>query len=155
MPITNTQFNVLLTEDRPHAPEHWTRQLPRLLEPMGVTAHLAHSAGQAIHFAEDLTIHAAVIDLGTPYKDAPSSPGASGGMWLVELFRRMPTSPPVIIINSPALSQRQVSRLLQDALRREVFSVLNKPVELEQILGIFRRLLDRHHAGQWPELNNS
>jgi len=153
MSATIAQFNVLLTEDRPHAPEHWTRQSPRLLEPMGVTAHLAHSAKQAIHFAEDLTIHAAVIDLGTPHEDIPS--GGTGGMWLVELFRRMPASPPVIIINSPALSQRQVSRLLQEALRREVFSVLNKPVELEQVLGIFRRLLDRRHDGQWPELNNS
>lgn len=152
MSPATAQFNVLLTEDRPHAPEHWTRQLPRLLSPMGVAAHLAHTAREALDLADQLTIHAAVIDLGTPHEDTPNR--ATAGMWLVELFRRMPASPPVIIINSPALSQRQVDRLLHDALRREVFSVLNKPVELEQVLGVFRRLLDRRHDGQWPALSN-
>ncbi len=150
MSAATAQFSVLLTEDRPHAPEHWTRQLPRLLEPLGAHAHLAHTAREAVNITERMTIHAAVIDLGTPHDDQPT-----GGMWLIELFNRMPAAPPVIIIKPPAISQRQVDRILHEALRRDVFSVLNKPVNIEQVLAVFQRLLDRMHDGHWPQLNPS
>lgn len=144
---TSPRLNVLVTEDRPHAPEHWSRQIGRLLEPMGILAHLAATAQQAIDVADRMTIHAAVVDLGTPLGEARTT---HGGMWLIELFRRLPGKPPVVLINSPAYSQRQADRLLREALSLGAFSVMNKPIDIEQLLTVFRRLIDRQYKGAWP-----
>lgn len=155
------RFNVLLTEDRPRSGEHWTHQLPRLMEPMGVAAYVARSGQQALAFAQQLPIHAAVIDMATPLgeqADAAQGSGKAGafdeepaGAWLMELLRRLPNRPPLVIVHGRTYSQRKVARLLNDALRMGAFSVLNKPVELEQLLAVFRRLLDRVYEGQWPD----
>ena len=153
------RLNVLVTENRPHAPEHWTAQLPRLLNPQGVVSYLARSAQEAIEVADLREIHAAVIDLATPRDPHGGRPddtrgGAPGrrfgGMWLSELLKRLPDRPPVVIINSPAHTDRQAARLLQEALRLGAFSVMNKPVGLEQLLVVLQRLLERRYKGAWP-----
>lgn len=152
------RLNVLLTEDRPHAQEHWSRQLPRLLQPQGVVAFLARTGEEAIAVVERHEIHAAVLDLGTPRSSTRSAGSVGGGngddaagLWLLELFRRLPSQPPVVVINSPVINQRQVDRLLSDALRLGAFSVLNKPVRLEQLLEVFQRLIERRYQGAWPQ----
>jgi len=143
------RLHVLLTEDRPHAPEHWTGQFPRLLQPFGVVAHLARSAREAMDLVSAQPIHAAVIDLATPLGGVNTT-NAEGGRWFIELVRRMPRRLPIVIINSPAFTDRQVNRLLQDALELGAFSVMNRPVEIEHLLDVFRRLLDRQYRGAWP-----
>ena len=151
-----SRLNVLITEDRPHAPEHWTTQLPRLLEPQGVAAYVARSGREAIDMAEEIEFHAAVVDWGTPIGNGSKSgrwqgvlfPGA--GAWLLELFRRLPNQPPVVLVRGPAFSQRQFDRLMREALRLGAFSVVDKPVDLEQMLTVFRRLIDRRYRGHWP-----
>jgi CheY-like chemotaxis protein len=165
-PNPERRFNVLLTQDRRHADEHWTQQLPRLLDALGVEAHLAQSGLEAIDLAQRLRVHAAVIDLATPMKDPPvdrppSSPrlpsaGSGGGpggagLDLLQLFRRLPERPAVVVLRGPASSKRQAERLLQEMLRLGVFSVMDKPVEIEALLNVFRRLLDRRYRGAWPE----
>ena len=173
------RLNVLLTENRPHAPEHWTSQLPRLLRPQGVDAFLARSTDEALELAGQRRMHAAVIDLATPAPEGrpgvtpaptdrhddvrrragasgrrarPTAPGnVAGGIWLTELFKRLPAGPAVVIINSPAYTDKQLERLLHEALRLGAFSVMNKPVQLEQLLVVFQRLLQRRYAGVWPE----
>jgi CheY-like chemotaxis protein len=157
------RFNVLLTEDRPHAPGHWTEQLPRLLEPQGVASYLAHTGREAFAMAEHLEFHAAVIDLGTPlggddeslpHRAVASATGGQGdaGWWLLELLRRLPNRPPVVIVRGATFTDRQVNRLLAEALRRGAFSVLNTPVHLEELLRVFQRLVDRQYQGAWPPL---
>ena len=158
---SSARFNILLTEDRPHTGEqHWTDQLPRLLQPQGVEAFVASNGRDAIRLAERFAIHAAVIDLGTPLGAALGAmsstpqPGAAragpAGLWLLELFRRMPNRPPVVLLRKPAYSRGQAERILRDALRLGAFSVLNKPVEIEQLLAVFQRLVDRRYSGAWP-----
>ena len=170
------RFNMLLTADRPHSESHWTRQLPRLLRPQGVAAYVAHSAREAVDLAEHRRIHAAVIDMGTPAEpDEQGSEDAAPGitapgitapapglpsrptrgpvdyeMWLLELLRRLPNSPPVVIVRKPAFTQQQAVRTLSRALRLGVFSVLNKPVSVEQLLDVFQRLMDSRYEGAWP-----
>ena len=72
------------------------------------------------------------------------------GVWLLELFRRMRNSPPTVVLRSPTYNRADAERLLQEALRLGAFSVLDKPVELEQLLAVFRRLVDRQYRGLWP-----
>jgi DNA-binding response OmpR family regulator len=155
----DSRFNVLLTEDRDHAVGHWTRQLPRLLEPQGVRAYVARSGREAVAMVNDLQIHAALIDLATPQDDSPeagSSPvGLSGGgeaqgLWVLEVLKRLPTRPPIVMVNSRAIARVQAQRFLNDALRLGAFSVVNRPSDIEDMLAVIRRLIDRQYEGSWP-----
>ena len=182
-PQSASRFNVLLTQDRQHSAGHWTRQLPRLLEPQGVNAYLARSGREAVDMVNDLDIHAALIDLATPQNAPPrtTSPGAPGapgypdspdsfnpassrqksgggggaggeaqGLWVLEVIRRLPTRPPVVVINSRAIAPKQAQRFLNDALRLGAFSVINRPSDIEDMLAVIRRLIDRQYEGAWP-----
>jgi len=141
------RFNVLLTEDRERPLEHWTRQLPRLIEPLGIQTHIARSAPEALDLHAKITFHAAVVDLATP--SGPQSTEANGGLWLLKVLRRSQAQPPVVVVNSRA-TQRQATKLLNEALRLGAFSVVNPPVQIERLLGAIQRLIERRYAGQWP-----
>lgn len=159
-PQSASRFNVLLTQDRQHSAGHWTRQLPRLLEPQGVNAYLARSGREAVDMVNDLEIHAALIDLATP-QNTPTDPasvttgsnsggGEAQGLWVLEVIRRLPNRPPVVVINSRAIAPKQAQRFLNDALRLGAFSVINRPSDIEDMLAIIRRLIDRQYEGAWP-----
>ncbi len=149
-PLRRSRLNVLLTEDRPQATEHWTVQLSRLLEPQGVASYLVRSGDEALELTQRVEIHAAVIDLNTPRSAGMNFAHAAGELWLIELLRRLPNRPPIVLVRSPAFSRSDVDRLLAHALRLGAFSVLNKPLDLERILAVFQRLLDRRYQGSWP-----
>ena len=146
------RFHVLIAEDRAYAGEHWTSQLPRLLEPQGVVSYVVRSGRQAMDVATRMEVHAAVIDMATPLDEAQQTPraGEPAEMWLLDLFRRLPNRPPVVIVHATDYSQRKFDRVLHQALKLGAFSVLNKPVELETILSVFQRLLERQYGGTWP-----
>lgn len=155
------KFNVLITEDREHAGEHWSRQLPLLLQPQGVRAYVVRTGQHALHVAEQLPIHAAVVDMATPRAEAAAGGGRTPlgrrgdhpeGLWLLQVLRRMPNRPPVVVVNSSSVSysQRRLDRMMQQALELGAFSVLNHPVELEALLKVIRRLIDRKYQGHWP-----
>ena len=153
----SARLNVLLTEDAPSDPEHWTGQLSRLLQPQGVAAYVARSGVEAIDLVERVDIHAAVIDMNTPAGQgrftftAPQQSSEPAGIWLMELIRRLPNRPPIVVVKRRAASDPAVRRMLQAALRLGAFSVMHKPVELEQLLDVFRRLVDRRYRGAWPD----
>ena len=71
-------------------------------------------------------------------------------MWVLEVIRRLPTRPPVVVINSRAIAPRQAQRFLNDALRLGAFSVINRPSDIEDMLAVIRRLIDRQYEGAWP-----
>lgn len=159
-PEESGRFNVLLTEGRPDAYGHWSRQIPRLLEPQGVRSFVVRSGEEAVSVAESTPIHAAVIDLGTPRRLAQQSQAVSlnaseqpGGIWLLDLFKRMENNPPVVVVRSRTMGQQQVARLLHDALRRGAFTVMESP-DLEQLLGVFQSMLERVYEGLWPGLKD-
>ena len=146
------RLHVLLTEDRPHGPEHWSRQLPQLLAPQGIETHTASTGREALQLIQRVKFHAAVIDLATPPGDGPGGPTAgASGLSLLDLFRRMPGTPPIVVLRSPAVTKRQAERLLVESMRLGAFSVLDKPVDVERLLAVFRRMLDRHYRGGWPD----
>ena len=152
-PGPSTRFRVLLTEDRARPDEHWTRQLPALLRPMGVDACIASNGREALEIIQADPIHAAVIDLATPPdpQNSPSSvPANEGGLWLMQVIQRLPNPPPVVVVNSRSYSQRQVQRLLNQALTLGAFSVINRPVRIDALLATFQRLLERAYNNNWP-----
>jgi CheY-like chemotaxis protein len=153
---SDARFNVLLTQDRWRAPQQWTQQFPRLLEPQGVVSYTARTGREAIEITARVEIHAAVLDVATPLEEdepgveAPASGLEEAGLWLTELFRRLPGRPPIIIVHSATYSHRVLERMMREALRLGAFSVLSKPVELENLLAVFQRLMDREYRGAWP-----
>ncbi len=155
-PRIEQRFNVLLTQDRPRAAPHWTDQLSRLLEPQGVVSHVAKTTREAIDLAERIKLHAAVIDTATPLgppQPASAARQGDGGMWLLQLLHRLPDRPPVIVVRMPAFTPSQTERALREALRLGAFSVMDKPVDVEQLLGVFRRLMDKRYHGTWPNIH--
>lgn len=147
-----SRFNVLLTEERDYPTEHWTRQLPRLMEPMGVRSFRARTGEEALTITTKLTIHAAVVDLATPRSASTArSGGEPGGLWLLNVLSRQPNRPPVVIVNNRALTSAEISKCLHQALRIGAFSVVNRPAHLEALLAVIRRMMDRHFNGAWPD----
>lgn len=146
------RFNVLLTEDHARRGTHWSDQLPRLLGPHGVEAFVAGTGREAVDVTESVTIHAAVIDLSTPRDEdsRPAGSNAADALWLLDVLRRRPTRPPVVVVNSRLVTQRDTHRLLNDALRMGAFSVINRPAELETLIHAIARVIDRLYEGAWP-----
>lgn len=55
-PPSDARFRVLLTEDRARPDEHWTRQIPPLLKPLGVQASIASDSREALQIIESTPI---------------------------------------------------------------------------------------------------
>jgi DNA-binding response OmpR family regulator len=147
-PAFGGRLNVLLTE----RDEPWAQQLPRLLEPQGVRTVRVHSVDEAVDAIEHESIHAAVVDLGLPLDGAAPVRGLpeTGGLKLLRIIRRMRPAPPAVVVRGRLFDRRTDDRMLTEALKLEVFSVLDQPVQLEQMLETLRRLLQRHYGGTWP-----
>jgi len=146
----NARFNVLLTRDREQNIEHWTQQLPRLMRPMGVEAFVATTGDEAVELAEEHPIHAALIDLHTPRHRAAADPAGGGGIWLLEVLARRPKRPPIVVVNTRTYTPASAQRFLNLALRLGAFSVIDQPRELNELLGVIKRLVERNYRGQWP-----
>jgi DNA-binding NtrC family response regulator len=117
------------------------------MQPMGVHAHIASTAKDALSAAREVRFHAAVVDLATPVGSPTET--QCGGLWLLKVLRRSEHRTPIVVVNSHA-TQRQAVRLLNDALRLGAFSVVNRPVRIDALLGVIAKLLDRNYQGQWP-----
>jgi len=153
------RLNVLLTD----ADEPWSQQLPRLLEPQGVRAIRVESVRQAIDVIDHEPIHMAVVDLALPV-DQPESPPAyrpsrgsldadrasDGALKLVQVIRRLDPTPPTVIIRGRLFQPRIDDRILREALTLNVFSVLDEPVQMEQVLRVLQRVMQRYYGDAWP-----
>lgn len=139
----------------------WVDRLPRLLEPMGVVSHRAASGKEASDVIRTTRIHVAVVDLALPLDllhttaratelDAPEF--TEGGTRLLEILARMAEPPPVVAVKRQRTTRDDI-RDLSHALRLGAFAVVDRPHEardLEVILSVIRRILERHYEGRWP-----
>ncbi|MBG85049.1 MAG: hypothetical protein CMJ40_10970 [Phycisphaerae bacterium] len=128
-------------------------QLPRLLEPMGIRAMQAESGDEAARIINREPVHIAVVDLEIPI-DARTGITArprSGGAKLLQLLKRLETPPPTIVVKPRHGSAREHARSLSQSLREGAFAVLDRPLELESLLEVLRRVLQRHYRNGWPQ----
>ncbi len=151
------RFNLLLSyagwESDP-----WVNRLPTLLQPMGVRSYLAASGQEASRVIRQNAVHVAIVDLGLPF-DAPDaqpspSPG-EGGPRLLQLLARLDAPPPTLVIKRRRTT-RDDQREIAAALRAGAFAVLDRPrdtADLEIVLEVLRRILQRHYANRWPAQN--
>jgi DNA-binding response OmpR family regulator len=127
-------------------------QLPQLLNPLGIHSIRVYSGEEAAEVISTTSIHIAVVDLAIPLHkpretrvdDAPSGPR------VLQLLRRLKQPPPTVVVRPPPSATRESVRTLSDALREGAFAVLDRPVNIETMLEVMRRVLRRHYADHWP-----
>ena len=149
---TSPRLNLLLTyggwRDMPAV-----LQLPRLLEPMGIRAMQAESGDEAARIINHQPVHIAVVDLEIPIDTRPNmtTRPRSGGAKLLQLLKRLETPPPTIVVKPRHGSEREHARSLSQSLREGAFAVLDRPLELESLLEVLKRVLQRHYRNGWPQ----
>jgi CheY-like chemotaxis protein len=144
-----SRLNLMLS-DSGWREESAVNQLPRLLSPMGIESYRVESAEEAAELIRSVPIHIAVVDLAIPLHRQSPRPLASGSR-VLQLLRRLDQPPPTMVLRPPYPAARDGARTLSDALREGAFAVLDRPVQLETILEVMRRVLHRHYAGFWPQ----
>jgi len=168
------------TAQRPHEPGRlnlllsyggWretptVEHLARLLEPHGINCFRAESGEEATDLIRQIAIHIAIVDLAIPLRRAavrppvakppvtPATASAAGGR-ILQLLRRLEEPPPTVIVRPPQPATRESVRGLSEALREGAFAVVDRPVHLETMLEILRRILRRHYADHWPDCPSS
>jgi len=115
------EFNVLANQ----ANWAWPQALRAIFQPRGVNLLMAREATEFVHIIEQKRIHTAIIDIDSPDFDALAT---------VKVLRiHFPMLPTIL------LASRVSEDMLGRALKLEVFSVVDKPVDMR----ILRELLDR------------
>jgi DNA-binding NtrC family response regulator len=123
-------------------------QLSHLLAPLGIDSFNADSGEEAAEIIRQVSIHIAIVDVDIPFAGAERTP--AGGR-IIQLLRRLEPAPPTVIVRPPQPASRENVRGLAHALREGAFAVLDRPVNLETMLEVMRRVLKRHYAGHWPK----
>ena len=134
--------------------QRWAQQIPRLLEPHGVRSYTVHTSDEAVDLLQATPIHVAVVDmfLDTDPDATPSTTRLPGGLKLLQVIQRIDRRPPaVMVVRSRHFDPRIDNFVLAEALKLNAFSVLDHPVEIEQMLSVLRRALERYYRGQWPD----
>ena len=145
------RLNLLLSYGgwREHAA---VRQLPRLLEPMGICSYQADTGEEAASMIQRQPMHIAVVDLEIPLARTGGSVTA-GGTRILQLLRRLDPAPPTIVIRPRQGSGREAARGLAASLRDGAFAVIDRPLHIEVLLETLRRVLRRHYMDTWPVVN--
>ncbi|MDP7071169.1 MAG: hypothetical protein QF561_07455 [Phycisphaerales bacterium] len=141
------RLNLLLSYGgwREHAA---VKQIPRLLEPMGVHALEADTGEEAESLIRQEPVHIAVVDLDIPLHQ--DRRGGVAGPRILQLLRRLDPAPPTIVVRPRQASGRENSRGLAASLREGAFAVVDRPLHLEVLLQTLRRALRRHYHDTWP-----
>ncbi|GJQ30784.1 MAG: hypothetical protein HBSAPP03_26680 [Phycisphaerae bacterium] len=135
----------------------WVDRLPRLLEPLGIRSHQAHTGAHASRIIKVTPIHVAVVDLALPLDEQGTLPDpdlAEGGPRLLELLARLESPPPVVAVKR-SRTHRDDARDIAAALRLGAFAVIDRPrdlADLNLVLDVLRRCLERHYNGCWPRM---
>ena len=133
-------------------PDPWVDRPPKMLEPMGIESHIAHSAGAAQRVLDTNQIHIAIVDLALPLDTTGHSPSEESGPRLLSLLTRLASPPPIVVIKRNR-TLRDDNRELSAALKAGAFAVVDRPHaqrDLESLLEVLRRCLTRHYQGVWP-----
>ena len=103
----------------------WPEALRNIFQPRGVNLLVAESAGEFVNIIEQRRIHTTIVDMDSK---------KSSGLATIKIIRMDYPLLPCILLTSTA-----GEATLSKALRLDVFSVVDKPVDM----GILRELLNR------------
>jgi len=133
----------------------FAEQLPPLLDPMGISCVRVECGDEAAQMIQRMPVHIAVVDLEMPLHKAEdrTGPPTPAGPRVLQMLRRLEKPPPTVVVRPPQPVTRESVRSLSQALREGAFAVLDRPVQLEAMLEVMRRVLRRYYRDTWPERN--
>ena len=130
----------------------FAEHLPQLLDPMGIACVRVECGEEAAEMIRDMPVHIAVVDLDIPLQKARDRQGQQtpAGPRVLQMLRRLEHPPPTVVVRPPQPVARESVRGLSQALREGAFAVLDRPVQLESMLEVMRRVLRRYYRDTWP-----
>ena len=109
----------------------WPAALREIFRPRGVNLLVAENAGQFVHIIETKRIHTTIVDMDSEQ---------SNGLATIKIIRMDYPLIPCILLSSTAGES-----LLGKALRLDVFSVIDKPVDMSVLLEQLNRLFVKRY----------
>ena len=104
----------------------WPEALRHIFKPRGVNLLVAEDATEFVHIIRRRRIHTTIVDMDSEQ---------SNGLATVKIIRMdYPLLPCILLSSTPG------RELLGEALRLDVFSVIDKPVDMRILLGLLHRL---------------
>jgi len=119
-------FNLVVTGEA----ESWVPALEQIVGPEWVLPHRVSDDSQLLNMVESGLADAAVLDDAVGW--------GIDVLRLLRIIRQLDALLPVVII-----TEKQDRRWLEDALRLAVFSVVARPLELEELLRQIQRMMFR------------
>ncbi len=108
----------------------WPEALHDIFEPRGVTLMVAGSADEFVNVLRQRRIHAAIIDIGCE----------AGGLTTIRIIKMDYPRLPCLLLKGRADEQ-----LLGKALKLDVFSVLDKPIDMAVLQQQLNRLFIKRY----------
>ncbi|MCJ7777605.1 MAG: response regulator [Sedimentisphaerales bacterium] len=128
MRAQHSEFNILASE----ANWAWPEALRDIFEPRGVNLLVAHSAGEFVDVIKQKRIHTTIVDMDSEIS----------GLMTIRIIRMNYPLLPCILLASEV-----GATMLSKALQLDVFSVIDKPVDMEVLQDQLNRLfIKRYHS---------
>jgi CheY-like chemotaxis protein len=108
----------------------WPEALHDIFEPRGITLMVAGSADEFVNVLRHRRIHAAIIDIGSE----------AGGLTTIKIIKMDYPRLPCLLLKARADEQ-----LLGKALELDVFSVLDKPIDMAVLQQQLNRLFIKYY----------
>jgi DNA-binding NtrC family response regulator len=110
--------------------EHWLPALEVFIGPKLLAPYRVDTDRELIKVVEAGVVDAAILDEETPRKIPV--------LQVLRMIRSVNTQIPVVLV-----TQSHGRRMLEDALRLAAFSVVGKPLQLEQLMRLLQRIMIR------------
>ncbi len=112
----------------------WPQAVAEIFQPLGINALIANSSNDIVRIIDNkkVKMHLAILDLALD---------ELSGLQTLKIIRKHDRLLPCIL-----LAQQIDERLLAEALKLDVFSVLVKPLDLGLLTGQLNRLFIKHYA---------
>lgn len=125
-------FSVLIADDEPSSRE----TLRGIVEPLGFRTVLAPSGEKAIDIVRSMSIHLALLDLNL---------GHMSGLDVLRMARQVVAGLPAILVTADA-----TVKVMRDAQREDVYSVIPKPVTRSVVIYTVTRALAQRYGAPVP-----
>lgn len=123
---TDSPFGLVVTGEA----KAWRRALETIVGPQWLQTYQVRGDRELVKVVESGVAHAAVLDEDAAW--------GGGVLHTLRLIRRLDAVLPVVVV-----TRRRDRRWLESALRLTAFSVVGKPLELEELLRQIRRIMIR------------
>ncbi len=112
----------------------WPMAVGQIFRGRNVELLMVKQANEALNVLQQRRIHTAIIDVNSRI------PGGLGMIMIRIIHNNFPLLPCILVAEAPE------QKLLSEALKLDVFSVINKPVDIELLQGQLHRLFLKRYG---------